>query len=221
MKYLLSKNQVGLAVSCALVMGLAIGGAWAESNPEDAAYLNDQRSTVVRSGTGLCWHTSFGPAVSTPECDPAAVPVSVAKADESAPVPAGAIPAHERMTFDADALFDFDKAELRPAGRLALDYFLAKMKRIEAEMITTDGHTDRFGSEGYNQGLSERRAQAVKTYLVSQGIDASRVRAEGHGEMQPVTKIGECAGPRSAKVIACLQPDRRVEIEVAGVLIPR
>jgi len=222
MKYQFSKNQVGLAVSCALVMGFASGGAWAETNPKDADYLNDQRNTVVISGTGLCWHTGFGPPVSTPYCDPAAVPVSVAKVDEPAPPPAATpIPARERTTFDADALFDFDKAELRPAGRLALDGFLAKMKGIEPEMITTDGHTDRFGSEGYNQDLSERRAQAVKTYLVSQGIDASRVRAEGHGEMQPVTKAGECEGAKSTKVIACLQPDRRVEIEVAGVVISR
>jgi len=225
MKYLLSKNQVGLAVSCALVMGFASGGSWAQTNPDDTAYLNDQHSTVVRSGTGLCWHTGFGPAALTPECD-GSVPVSIAKADEPAPQPAATptpmpIPVRERMTFDAGALFDFDKAELRPAGRLALDEFLGKMKRIEAEMITTDGHTDRFGSEGYNQDLSERRAQAVKTYLVSHGIDASRVRADGHGEMQPVTKAGECEGAKSAKVIACLQPDRRVEIEVAGVLISR
>lgn len=222
MKYLFSKNQAALAASCALVMGFASGGAWAQTNPEDSAYLNDQRNTVVRSGTGLCWHTGFGPAVSTPECDPASVAASVAKADEPAPAPAVApIPVRERMTFDAEALFDFDKAELRPAGRLALDGFLARMKDIDPEVITTDGHADRFGSESYNQGLSERRAQAVKTYLVSQGIDANRIRAAGHGEMQPLTKAGECEGARSAKVIACLQLDRRVEIEVAGVVIPR
>ena len=228
MKYLSSKNQVGLAVSCALVMGIASGGAWAQTNPnpDDSAYLNDQRSNVVRSGTGLCWHTGFGPAVMTPECDPASVPAPLAKADEPTPAVtprAVAVPvvARERMTFDADALFDFDKAELRPAGRLALDEFLGKMKGINPEMITTDGHTDRFGSESYNQGLSERRALAVKTYLVNQGIDASRVRAVGHGEMQPVTKAGECKGARSTRVIACLQPDRRVEIEVAGVAVTR
>ena len=131
------------------------------------------------------------------------------------------MPVRERMTFDADALFDFDKADLRPAGRLALDDFLAKMTRISPETINADEHTDRFGSDAYNQRLSERRAQAVKTYLVSQGIEASRVRAEGHGEMQPVTKTSDCEGAKSTKVIACLQPDRRVEIEVAGVAIPR
>ena len=228
MKYLSIKNQVGLAVSCALIMGFASGGVWAQTNPnpDDSAYLNDQRSNVVRSGTGLCWHTGFGPAVATPGCDPVPAPALMAKADQ--PVPAVTpqpvvvpVVARERMTFDADALFDFDKAELRPAGRLALNEFLGKMKGIEAGMVTTDGHADRFGSEGYNQLLSERRAQAVKTYLVSQGVDASRVRAEGHGEMQPVTKAGECAGARTNKVIACLQPDRRVEIEVTGIVTPR
>ena len=78
------------------------------------------------------------------------------------------------------------------------------------------GHADRFGSDSYNQSLSERRAAAVKAYLLGKGIDANRIKTEGRGETQPVTKPGECAGAKSAKVIACLQPDRRVNIEVVG-----
>ena len=83
------------------------------------------------------------------------------------------------------------------------------------------GHTDRFGSAAYNQRLSEQRVEAVKTYLVGQGIESNRIRTEGKGETQPVTKPGECDGSESAKVIACLQPDRRVEVDVVGTRIVR
>ncbi len=83
-------------------------------------------------------------------------------------------------------------------------------------MITAVGHADRFGSDSYNQSLSERRAMAVKTYLMGKGIADNRIYAEGKGEKQPVTRADECKGGKTAKVIACLQPDRRVEIEVIG-----
>ena len=122
----------------------------------------------------------------------------------------------ERVTLDPDALFDVDKAVLRPAGRAALDDFAGKIKGIDPEMIMAVGHTDRFGSEAYNQRLSDQRVEAVKTYLVSKGIEPNRIRTEGKGETQPVTKTGECDASKSAKVIACLQPDRRVEVEVVG-----
>ena len=125
------------------------------------------------------------------------------------------------MTLDADALFDFDKTVLRPAGRAALDDFVGEIKGIDPEMIMAVGHTDRFGSEAYNQRLSEQRVEAVKTYLVSKDIEPNRIRAEGKGETQPVTKAGECDGSQSAKVIACLQPDRRVEVEVVGTRTAR
>ena len=84
-----------------------------------------------------------------------------------------------RVTLDADALFDFDKATLRPAGRAALDEFVASVKTITPETITATGHADRFGSDAYNQRLSERRVQTVKAYLVGQNMDANRIRAVG------------------------------------------
>jgi OOP family OmpA-OmpF porin len=86
--------------------------------------------------------------------------------------------------------------------------------------IGATGHTDRFGSDTYNQKLSERRANAVKDYLVSRDIPAGRISADGKGETQPVTKAGDCLGAKSAKVIACLQPDRRVDVEVTGTQGP-
>ncbi len=237
MTYAMSKTPLSLAASCAVALGVVSASATAQINPAETAYLVDQRATVVKSDFGLCWHTGTGPApLSTKECDPNFVPppivqlVEPPKVVEPTPQPAAVAavtpqpapkPVVERVTLDADALFDFDKNVLRPAGRVALDEFVGKIKGIDPEMITAVGHTDRFGSEPYNQRLSEQRVAAVKAYLVSQGIEPSRMHTEGKGETQPVTKAGECDGPRSAKIIACLQPDRRVEVEVMGNRITR
>jgi OOP family OmpA-OmpF porin len=231
----MSKNKLALAVSCALLIGAFSGATQAEINLANSGYLTDQRGNVVKSGFGSCWHTSYWtPALANAECDPdlmakSVLPAKLADATPppaAAPVPAPAPkavvkPAAERLTLNADALFDFDKAVLLPAGRSALDDFVAKNKDIAPEVITATGHADRFGSKQYNQLLSERRAEAVKAYLVGQGIEANRVSTEGRGDTQPVTKEGECAGKKSAKVIACLQSDRRVNIEVVGTRIAR
>jgi OmpA-OmpF porin, OOP family len=221
MSNLLSKKQISLAVSCALALGILSGVASAQTNPADTAYLMDSRGVVVRSPFGLCWHTTFGPATYNAECDPA--PIKVADATPPPPPPAAASPrpAGGKVTLDADTLFDFDKAVLRPAGKQALDEFLEKAKGINPEVIIAVGHADRFGSEAYNQTLSEKRAAAVKNYMVNKGIDANRIHTEGKGKTQPVTKADECKGAKSAKVIACLQPDRRVEIEVIGTQITK
>jgi OOP family OmpA-OmpF porin len=220
MTYSLTKKQISLAVSCALALGVVSGAARAETNPADTGYLTDQRNTVARSGYGLCWHTGSGPApVSTIECDPNFVPAPIARFVEPTPQPvavAAVAPVIQRVTLDADTLFDFDKAVLRPAGRVALDDFVGRIKGIDPGMIEAVGHTDRLGSETYNQRLSEQRVAAVKAYLVGKGIEPNRMHTEGKGETQPATKAGECDGAKSAKVIACLQPDRRVDIEVVG-----
>ncbi|MFZ2855482.1 MAG: OmpA family protein [Rhodocyclaceae bacterium] len=217
----LSKKQMSLAVSCVLALGIVSGTAAAQTNPADTGYLTDQRGTVVRSGYGLCWHTGFGPATPTPECDPERLSATIVKIAEPAPFPPAAPkPAGAKVTLDADTLFDFNKADLRPAGKSSLDAFLEKMKGIDPEVIIAVGHADRFGSDSYNQALSERRAVAVKTYL-SKGIEGNRIHTEGRGEQQPVTKPGECRGAKSAKVIACLQPDRRVDVEVVGARVVR
>ncbi|MFA7279343.1 MAG: OmpA family protein [Sterolibacterium sp.] len=220
----LKQKQISLAVTCALALAFLSGTAQAQINPADTGYLGDSRGTIVRSNYGLCWHNGTGPAAKTPnECDsdgavpavkmaePAKKPIVVAAVQ--APV---AKPAAQKVTLDADTLFDFDKAVLRPAGRTALDEFVVKTKDISPEVIVAVGHADRFGSEPYNQHLSEARAEAVKAYLMSKGIPANRLQTEGRGETQPVTKADECKGAKSAKVIACLQPDRRVVVEIVG-----
>ena len=107
---------------------------------------------------------------------------------------------------------------VRPEGRAALDKFAQELKGPEFDVITVEGHTDRLGSTAYNQRLSTQRAEAVKAYLVtSGGVAAPKVAAVGKGEAAPVTKPEDCKGSKpNPKLIACLQPDRRVEVEVVG-----
>ena len=216
-------KQVRLAAACALALGVVSGtasGQTAFAPANERALVTGPASQVWMNGFGECWHSGFGPAPSPNlVCGPQPIAQYVVPAAQPAPVvvaAAAAQPVREKVTLDADALFDFDKAVLRPEGRAALNAFVGKLQGVELETITAVGHTDRLGSDRYNQKLSEERAAAVKAYLVSQGIQPNTVRSEGKGETQPVTKAGECPGGKSAKVIGCLQPDRRVEVEVSG-----
>ncbi len=223
MKYLTSSTLL------AALLGIT-GSALAQTPGIDTkgvvGYAIDQRGYVAKSGYGLCWRTGYWtPAMAIEECDPDLVkkpePPKAAPAAAPAPAPAPAPaappkPAAQKVTLAADALFDFDKAVLRPEGKAKLDDVVAKMKDIKLEVIIAVGHADRFGTDAYNQKLSERRAAAVKDYLVGKGVEANRVYTEGKGEKQPVTKPDQCKGPKSKKVIECLQPDRRVEIEIIG-----
>lgn len=148
-------------------------------------------------------------AAAPPAPEPVAVPAVV--------VPVVA-PERRRVSFSADSLFAFDQSTVRPDGKKALDAFAQELKGARFDVITVEGHTDRLGSLAYNQKLSTRRADAVKDYLVaSGGIDASKVSALGKSESDPVTKPEDCKGSKAnPKLIACLQPDRRVVVEVAG-----
>ena len=198
-------------------------------------YLVDQNFNVVMAvGNTVCVRTSdWTPARAAAaracrQCTPdlcvkpvALAPPAPARAATPTPPPKAAKAAPtkllpQKINFSADALFDFDKAVLKPEGKVMLDDLARLLNGAQYEVILATGHTDRFGSNQYNQKLSERRSKAVKDYLVSRDIPANRVDAEAKGETQPVTKAGDCLGKKSAKVIACLQPDRRVDVEVTG-----
>lgn len=201
-------------------IGFSASVAIAEVND---GYLSDTRGNPVKSGTGLCWKTTrWTPAMAIAECDPdlikkEAPPAAKAPTPPARPAPAAAPkPAAQKVTLAADTLFDFDKFALRPEGKAILDDLLGKIKGIKLEVIIAVGHADRFGSDKYNQTLSEKRAASVKEYLVSKGLEPNRVYTEGKGKKQPVTKPDQCKGAKSKQVVACLQPDRRVEIEVIG-----
>ena len=146
----------------------------------------------------------------------AAPPVAV----EPAPLPQPPPPplVRRKVRFSADSLFDFGKDTVKPAGKQALDNFAAELKSARFEVITVTGYSDRIGSHEYNMRLSTRRAEAVKSYLVeTHGIPAGKVTAQGADGSDPVTKPDECPGARrTPKLIACLQPDRRVNVEVVG-----
>ena len=183
-----------------------------------------------RNGTGelvwkagadnLCWRdANWTPATAVQGCDgaitaqaPQAPAAAVAPAPAAAPAPAPAsvaapVVAASKVTYAADAFFDFDKAVLKPEGKAKLDDVVAKVKGINLEVIVAVGHTDSVGKDAYNQKLSVKRAEALKAYLVSKGIEANRVYTEGKGEAQPVADNKTGAG--RAK-------NRRVEIEVVG-----
>ncbi|MDY7546757.1 OmpA family protein [Glaciimonas sp. CA11.2] len=174
-----------------------------------SAYVQDARGTIARDPYGLCWHTGYWtPADSVPGCDGELAQAAPVPAPAPAPVaPVAAAPTSQKVTFAADAFFDFDKAVLKPEGKAKLDDLTSKLGGLNLEVIIAVGHTDSIGSVAYNQKLSIRRAEAVKAYLVHKGIESNRVYTEGKGKSQPVADNKTAAG--RAK-------NRRVEIEVVG-----
>ena len=159
------------------------------------------------------------------EAAPAPRPVAAAPVVEAAPEPPPAPPpppppppVRKRISFSADSLYDFAKDTVKPAGKQALDLFAADLRGAQFDVITVTGYSDRIGSHDYNMKLSTRRAESVKSYLVdTAGIPADKIEARGADGSDPVTKPDDCPGEkRTAKLIACLQPDRRVDVEVVG-----
>ena len=217
-----TKTLIFASIAAAFLPGMAIA-----QNSAIQGYLLDARGNVVKNNYGLCWRTGYWtPAMAIAECDPdlvkkaeAPMPKQAEATPESVPVPAAPAPqqiAPQKISLSADALFAFDKSTLKPEGKEELDKLTVDLSNVSYDSIHVTGHTDRIGSTKYNQKLSERRANTVRDYLVAKGIPADRIVAEGKGETQPVTRPGDCTGPKSRKLIACLQPDRRVDVEVSG-----
>jgi len=173
-------------------------------------WQNGTSELVWKNGTNeLCWRdANWTPATAAAGCDGALVPAPVVEVIEKVTIVEQVpVATASKVTFAADAFFDFDKSVLKPEGKAKLDDLASKVQSINLEVIVAVGHTDSIGTEAYNLKLSERRAQAVKAYLESKGIDKSRVYTEGKGEAQPIATNKTAAGRAQ---------NRRVEIEVVG-----
>ena len=205
-------NKVAMLLASAALASAA--GAQTIDN-----WRNGTGDLVWKNGTNeLCWRdANWTPATAAVGCDgaivapkaaPAPAPAAAAApAPKPAPAPVPAPAAATKVTYAADAFFDFDKSVLKAEGKAKLDDLVGKVKGINLEVIIAVGHTDSVGSDAYNQKLSVKRSDAVKAYLVSKGIEKNRVYTEGKGEKQPVADNKTSAG-RSK--------NRRVEIEVVG-----
>ncbi|HEY4082531.1 MAG TPA: OmpA family protein [Burkholderiaceae bacterium] len=208
-------NRVASLFAVAVV---AASGASAQTVDNWRAADN---ATVWKNGTNeLCWRdANWTPATGVKGCDGVPVPPPPPAIQASAPAapvvqppppppPAPKpVPVSEKITYNADALFDFDKAVLKPEGKAKLDDLVEKISHVTLEVIIAVGHTDAIGSDAYNQKLSVRRAESVKAYLVGKGIEKNRVYTEGKGKKQPVADNKTEAGRAQ---------NRRVEIEVVG-----
>jgi len=237
---MLTKSACGLLIAGFAVGASAQTTPPIQANKPYSAYAQEFGGTIVRSTFGLCWRTGFwtpedavigcdgvlappvvksiapafvakpDPTPTSPVAVPTIAPIAAATpigVEKPAPAPALI---SEKVSLAGGALFDSGKADLKPAGKTKLDELASKLKGINLDAVIATGHTDSMGSAESNMKLSLKRADAVKTYLTSKGVDAKRIRAEGQGEAQPVA---------DNKTVAGRDKNRRVEIEIVGTRI--
>ncbi len=212
------KTSVKLSGIVAALM-LAVSGA-AMSAEQVSPYVHSSDGKIVKSGYGLCYRTGFWtPALAQASGDGCNCDADIL--GEACVEPAPVVEkAPEKVTLSADTLFAYNKADLKAEGEAALDELVSKIAGVDVEVIVTTGYADRIGSDKFNLELSQRRAESVKAYLVSKGVDASLIQAEGRGEADPVvncpdpTRNGEIKNFR--QLVQCLAPNRRAVVEVSG-----
>lgn len=223
---MLNKFTLGLALGISAVSASAQSASDIKANPEKSAYLQDSRGVIARSPFGLCWRTGYWtPADAVPGCDgeltpPVAKPTAPAVAPPpvaQAPVaPAAPKRCDFAVTLSSDETFAFNKTVLSSAAKKRIDNDvvsrLPNCSKVDIVLVT--GHTDRLGSQAYNQRLSEKRADAVSAYLKSKGVGAN-IDTLGAGKTQSVKACSDKL-PRK-QLIECLAPNRRVVIEVRGL----
>lgn len=231
------KNRLIATLMAGIVAAMMAGAAFGQADPQNTGYWLEQygppATNVWRSGYGLCWRAGYWtPAMAIRECDP-----DLVKVEAPAPAPAPAVtpppppppapapaPAAQvqKITLASKALFDFDKSVLKPEGKAAIDSeVISKLKDVtKLELVLVTGHTDRIGTQAYNQRLSERRADTVRDYLVSRGVARDKIETLGMGKTQPIPGV-VCNQKNMKELIACLAPNRRVEVEVKGEAIKR
>ena len=191
---------------------------WSRSDAKAPGTSFDADGTIGNTLLNVGAIFRFGaPAPIVAEVAPEPTPIAAAPepAPAPAPEPVKCTPQMDTITVGAEKLFGFDKANISEDGKAALNEAAAKIKaNPELKAVIVTGHTDRIGTDAYNQKLSERRANVVKDYMAAQGVDPSIIETVGKGESVPVA---ECVGDKkTTKLISCLQPNRRVEIRAEG-----
>ena len=223
-------NKVAMLLATVAIASSAFANG-STTNSDNWRSGADNMQWKIGNAAALCWRTAnWTPATAAPGCDgaiapkaaaPAPAPAPAAAAVAPAPAPAVVAPAPApaapaapasgaaatKVTYAADAFFAANSAVLKAAGKAKLDDLVGKVKAINLEVIVAVGHTDSKGADASNQKLSVRRAEAVKAYLVSKGIEKNRVYTEGKGSKQPVA---------DNKTVEGRAKNNRVEIEVVG-----
>lgn len=219
------KTSQKMLLNTFALAALTMSGVAGADESSKEGYLTDSRGDVVRSGAGLCVHTGYWtPAMAIEECDPDLVKKTVPIADATPPA---AVPVKTRAiqfapyTMQTETLFAYDKSDLSNAGKQKMkDEIVGKMQESpQDEVVLITGHADRIGSEEYNLQLSQRRADAVKAYLLEQGIDGNRIETAARGKAEPLVSCDNIKGKANRNnkaLIACLQPNRRVVLDVKG-----
>jgi OOP family OmpA-OmpF porin len=213
-----TKFTTSMVIAAGVALSAMPFAASAQQQSKQGYWVQPSTDLVWKNSVGQCWRAGYWtPSLAICECDkdlmpkaacepPAPPPVAPGKPAPAKPAPKPK-PVAEKVTLAADVLFDFDKAVLKNEGKSKLDDLATKVKAINLEVVIAIGHTDSIGSDAYNQKLSVRRAESVKAYLVSKGVEPNRIYTEGKGEKQPVA---------SNKTADGRQKNRRVEIEVIG-----
>lgn len=202
------RTQLKQATLAAAILATTTGAA-------TAGYLKTSDGEVVRNNYNECWHTgSWTRGDAIVGCDGKVAEVVAVVVPEPVvvtPPPVYTVEKVERITLDAETYFAFDQATLKPGAVDKLDALVQRIKDAEGvEKITITGHADRIGPAAYNQTLSERRAMAVRDYLAARIDAVDRIETLGKGESMPLTK---CPDFRGDKLIACLAPNRRVDVD--------
>lgn len=216
------KTSAKIGGVVAAVMLAVSGAAFAADAVNPYVQAN---GTTLKSGYGLCWRTGFWtPALAEAmgrdgagcACDADILDAAASKAPEEPAAPKAA----EKVTFSADMLFDYNRSTLKPEGQAVLDDLVSRIAGVDLEVVLSTGYADRIGSDKFNEKLSAQRAESVKAYLVSKGVDASLIQTEGKGEQDPVVN---CPNPsRNGQIknfkqlVQCLAPNRRAVVEVIG-----
>ena len=212
----MSKYRVSIAV-VTLVSGFSITAARAADDA--AGYLTTPQRAPVTASAGECVHTGeWTQGMRFANCEPQPVKAEVAPAPAPEVVEEVVVVREViamPFTLSLDTLFDFDSAILKADADTALDALAQQIGQANYQTVDIVGHADRIGAPLYNQRLSERRAQAVRAYLATHGVDESKISFSGVGSSDPATGT-QCKGLRGARLIACLQPDRYAEVTVVG-----